>query len=165
MNGSRQYLELVRSMNPEAHANSGTSYGYLLEHGQEWEASPLPEDIEQGDPKMCFVNAYNLARRNPGRLFYVEGYATAVIPTDHAWCVDRQGRVVDNTPYWEDGHDYFGVKFTLTTLNAIQRITQGYGALVHWEHWEEVRGLLIRRAQPFRRDRLSHPTRKRRAKA
>lgn len=142
MNESRLYLEMVVSLNPEAHANCNTTYGYLLQRSREWEAAPLAYEVERGQPKMCYVNAYQLAVRNPGRFFYVEGYANAVIPVEHAWCVDRKGRVIDPTPYWEDGKDYFGVKFNLSTLHAIQRITKGYGALAHWEHWRDVRPIL-----------------------
>lgn len=29
-------------------------------------------------------------------------------------------------------------------LHAIQRITQGYGALQHWQHWDKVREALRR---------------------
>lgn len=145
MNQSRAYLEMIVALQPHAHAGAGTSHGYLLEHGQEWEAAPLPAEVEQGEPKMCYVNAYRLAAHNPGRFFYVEGYATAMIPTEHAWCVDRQGRVIDCTPHWEKGRDYFGVKFNISTLHAIQRITKGYGALAHWEHWGDVRKVLLGR--------------------
>lgn len=165
-NQSRLYLRMITGLNPEPHANCGTSHSYILQHAQEWGPRIHPKDVEEGDPRGCFLNAYKLAARNPGRFFYVEGFATAVIPTEHAWCVDRQGRVIDCTPYWEDGRDYFGVKFTMPTLHAIQRITQGYGALVHWEHWDEVRTVLLGPARPSR-ERLRHTAgqRRRRAKA
>ena len=99
MNASREYLELVVSLQPDAHADCGTAHGYLLQHGQEWGPHiARPEDVKPGEMKGCFVNAYQLAIRNPRRFFYVEGYAMAVIPTEHAWCVDRAGNVIDNTP-------------------------------------------------------------------
>lgn len=157
MNASREYLEMMISLNPKAHADSGTAHGYLFEHGKDCGPQHAPpEDIElpSREPKMCYVNAYLLADRHPERFSYVEGYAIAIIPVQHAWCMDRQGHVIDPTPHWGKGKDYFGIEFSLPTLHAIQRITHGYGALAHWEHWEAIRKLLVKPARRTIRERL-----------
>lgn len=147
MSEARKYLETIvrlyaMSWPPETVAASPAAY--LLKHGRVWSPKVTPQDVRRGKARRCYVNAFELALANPGRYFYVEGYATSAIPVPHAWCVDRQGRVIDRTPYWEESTDYFGIKFTIKTLHAIQRITEGYGALAHWEHWDEVRALLTR---------------------
>lgn len=58
-------------------------------------------------PKACFRNAALFAFAH--RLPYVEGYATAIIPVHHAWCLDHDGRILEVT--WKTlGADYFGVQ-------------------------------------------------------
>lgn len=81
---------------------------------KEWRASPRPDDVDRGTPKECFKNASLLMLRRDD-LDYCEG--VAYIPQLpgvgflHAWCVDRDGNVVDNT--WDHPEDctYYGVKY------------------------------------------------------
>jgi hypothetical protein len=149
MSESRKYLETIvklyaMSWPPETVAASPAAY--LLAHGRVWGPRRTPRDVKRGEAKQCYVNAFHLAMDNPGRFYYVEGIGTPVnlFPVEHAWCVDRQGRVIDCTPYWEGSSDYFGVKINMRTVHAIQGITSGYSALAHWQHWDEVRALLTR---------------------
>ncbi len=152
MSEARKYLEtilkLYRQNQPRRNVDASPA-AYLIKHGQVW-GPRSPEPVKRGREKHCYVNAYKLALANPGEFSYVEGYATAVIPVEHAWNVDREGRVIDCTPHWEKATDYFGVEFSLPTLHAIQLITEGYGALPHWQHWDEVRALLTRPARSRR---------------
>ena len=59
--------------------------------------------------KECFKNAFQLVQKNFEDLVYVEGYANSVIPTLHAWAIDKEGNVID--PTWRSSHGYFGVPF------------------------------------------------------
>lgn len=84
----------------------------LLTCGQEW--TPAPFVGKLGKQGMCFQNAGELCLSSGGRLRYVEGLAMSVIPVHHAWCVDREDRVVDPTwrsPKVEVEREYFGVAF------------------------------------------------------
>lgn len=68
---------------------------------------PRPKGIRKQANKMCYRNSLMLAMSRPGWK-YVEGYALGIIPTQHAWCVDEEGRVVE--PTWkQSGSAYFGI--------------------------------------------------------
>ncbi len=85
----------------------------------------------KGKLKECFMNAYQLATGHSGYT-YVEGYATTEkvgIPLDHAWVVDKEGRVVD--PTWKDGNAYFGVPIKADYLLKTAVKTRVYGVLSH----------------------------------
>lgn len=73
----------------------------LLEYGETFEASPLPKDVAVMQKRCCYLNSYTLAVEQPERFTYFEGYASTLgangCGTDHAWCVNREGRVIDPT--------------------------------------------------------------------
>jgi hypothetical protein len=76
----------------------------------------FPEDVEPGEKQLCFMNATNLAQMG---YQYVEGYGCRKeigIPIHHAWVVDCEGRVIDNT--WRNPQEcvYMGVEFDLDVL-------------------------------------------------
>ena len=108
----------------------------LLQTGTVWTPAPLPADIRPGIPRVCFENAYRLARRSRGALRYVEGYALGyLLPVEHAWCVDAEGRVVDNT--WTDdrlGQVYLGVVVDLALVRRSRnrRKAASASALFDW---------------------------------
>jgi hypothetical protein len=104
-----------------------SSYAELvLDLGQEWNYAPLPSTVERGVKKECFRNALLLAIDNSD-LTYVEGWATSIIPLEHAWCVDYDGNVVD--PTWDDEVDraYFGVAIPTTVALSIVTKAGYYG--------------------------------------
>lgn len=108
-----EYLELSRAMLARMAPSSPYLYSgeadFLLRHGQVFPVRAMPPDVPMGLPRRCFSNAAELALRERDRFLYCEGYALAVIPTAHAWCLDRDGFVVD--PTWPAGEQYWGVAF------------------------------------------------------
>jgi hypothetical protein len=106
--------------------------GFLLEHGRSWKNSPLPKDIKPMTMKLCFCNAAKLAMRRKD-LTYVEGFASLIIPTQHAWCVDAKGNVID--PTWRDAESatYFGIPFKTEFLTKFLRNSKIYGVLDRWD--------------------------------
>ena len=90
-------------------------HGYVADHGEGFTGAALHPSIEPGEPQSCYDNAYRLAMRRP-ELTYVEGFGSSLIAIAHAWCVDADGNVVDNT--WPDPEtrSYFGVRIPLDVL-------------------------------------------------
>jgi hypothetical protein len=79
----------------------------IVKEGLAFNWTPLPNHIERGEPRQCFMNAALLTRERPD-LVYVEGYAVGVIPTLHAWCVDPTTmQVID--PTWDHAISYLGI--------------------------------------------------------
>jgi hypothetical protein len=73
---------------------------FLLRNGKLFYSQPKPRRYKMRTPKYCFYNARMLAKRSHGALRYAEGYvASSDIPMliHHAWCVNLDDRVVDNT--------------------------------------------------------------------
>jgi hypothetical protein len=86
---------------------------FLLEHGRWYDAPAWGGEYPQGAPKQCFGNAMILGVMS--NLRYVEGLALPGVvpfPIHHAWNLDEQGALVDNT-WLNTGGVYFGVEFSL----------------------------------------------------
>jgi hypothetical protein len=105
--------------------------GVVLDNGHPF-ASPAvarPEGVKKGENKMCFMNSYNLAIEN--NFGYVEGFAVCTVcplPLHHAWCIDRQGGVIETT--WADaGLDYFGIPLEFSFIHEVLFETRRYGVL------------------------------------
>ena len=107
---------------------------FVLQNGVGFTPSPLPKNVQRGQMKECFRNAFILM---VGRddLIYVEGYAAGVIPVYHGWCIDKKGRVVD--PTWGgDGQVYFGVPFNSGFVRGATLRAKKYGLIDAWDqHW------------------------------
>lgn len=103
---------------------------FILAHGRHWTPASFPVGrYPLGFEKECYRNAANLAFDHV-ELTYVEGYATSMLPVEHAWCIDDQGRVVDNT--WTDGRagvEYFGVAFNTKFLREHVYHRERYGLI------------------------------------
>lgn len=87
----------------------------------------------RGQAKKCYANAWDLAMGNPLEYTYVEGFAVPEgigIPLEHAWVIDRQGFVVDNT--WDGGVEYFGIPMKLSAVTEIIMEKETYGVLT-WD--------------------------------
>lgn len=134
----REYLEMVASVSNKGPTLNGyhSFAEFLLKHGLRFNVSPdragLPAWVKPMVPKECFSNAAKLAIRHPDKLAYVEGYAAGIIPLSHAWCVDRDGEVVD--PTWghnevRAGTDYFGVAVSTEFLTKLLLENKYYGLI------------------------------------
>lgn len=87
------------------------SQRFVLRNGKAFAPRARPGNVKKGKVGYCFANALTLALDNP-QYSYVEGYAVDVtigLPLVHAWCIDSQGFVIDNT--WVDSKksQYIGV--------------------------------------------------------
>lgn len=99
----------------------------VLKHGQFYTPALLPAKFERGVHRQCFRNAYLLSTQND-HLTYVEGFAMSFIPIHHAWTVDWDGNVVDNT--WDEpGSAYYGIPFGLDFMNRVLLEVQTWGIL------------------------------------
>ena len=89
----------------------------------------MPDDVGRGEIKQCFMNATNLAQLG---YQYVEGFAfrqNLPILIHHAWVVDNEGRVIDNT--WNNPENclYMGVEFDFEVLCREITRNEVYGLL------------------------------------
>lgn len=106
---------------------------FVMDHASLRHGRPLGKPYEYGPQKECFSNAARLALDHPYALTYAEGYAgreDLPIEFRHAWCVDRDGLVVD--PTWRgvtERDEYLGVQIPLQMLLEIQTRTEQYGVL------------------------------------
>jgi hypothetical protein len=100
----------------------------LMRYGQDFRPQTrTPTWLRLGEPRNCFNNAatYAVVRSD---VHYAEGYALEPelpIPVQHAWLVDRYGRVID--PTWTDTkhHVYFGLVFKREFV--LNMLTQSHG--------------------------------------
>jgi len=103
--------------------NPGSAESFFLAHGLEMPWRQFPSELQGGEKKYCYENAYRLAMRSG--LIYCEGMVLRnfPIPLSHAWCLDGEGFVVDPTlPDPEPGEirTYFGVAFPLPFVTNLR---------------------------------------------
>lgn len=126
----------------QTQANNARLFGYdkpgpaqfVLDHGKEY---PLKFRtlLRRGPLKQCFNNAFRMAKAKKWK--YAEGWATNIIPVQHAWCVDDEGNIVETT-WAEDGLSYFGVEIPLGIVAAVARSTGCIGVFASWQDWDLV---------------------------
>jgi hypothetical protein len=105
------------------------NYDMVLKEGSFFEVQERPKKIKQGEMKQCYTNAGRLAL-DDDNYTYCEGFASTKqfgIPFAHAWCIDKQGKVVD--PTWKDGASYFGIKFSTDFLKQTILKTKTWGLI------------------------------------
>lgn len=91
---------------------------FIMRHGKPMLGRALPPPYAFMEPKQCFANAMRLTLGglhgypHTDDLTYCEGYVLTAMPIHHAWCLDREGLVVDPTLRGvNDRTAYFGVAF------------------------------------------------------
>ena len=117
-----QFKEVCIGNNPKRFYYKGGPADFLLQHGKYFEIGKLPEDIQLGEMKACFYNAATTAIIHGLR--YVEGYTAAIIPVHHAWCIDKDNKVIEVT--WKTpGSAYFGIEFNpMKVLNFKRKMAE-----------------------------------------
>lgn len=97
----------------------------LVEHGTRMYAKQVPRITGKSPMGQCYRNSALLAI--DGGLTYCEGFAMkeGLIPMEHAWLIDRDGKVID--PTWEGNNEYFGVAFREDFVMEFAETTKYYG--------------------------------------
>lgn len=127
------YLKLMVNFR-KAHKPEDFKYScleeFILSNGKAMGDRSIESDkYKKGTMKECFKNAYRLASSKGFK--YCEGYATSIIPTLHAWCLDEKGNVIDVT--WKNGRDYFGVIFPMSYIHKVHAARGKYGVMDNYE--------------------------------
>ena len=153
VNSAHQYCLMISEMHRHPHmgfteeqkaqrelAINNSPLGLLKEYGREYGERRAWRKMYK--IKQCYRNAYMLACKRGWT--YCEGYATRYISTEHAWCIDNDGRVVD--PTWSDKlhtgetvtPDYFGIAFDWEFHQEIMLKTQTHSIFAAWWKWESI---------------------------
>lgn len=135
----RQYLEqLVRWQDEHHPKHIATVQRFLLKHGRSF-AFDNKSFTEAGEQQMCYKNAAEAVLWDDADdLIYCEGMVDAIIPIDHAWLIDKNGKVIDPT-LRNTGHinGYFGVPFKREFLRKTVLNNKRYGVF-DWRHKDWV---------------------------
>jgi hypothetical protein len=121
--------DMMDFVNNVASMQDNSIYGVVRRHGQFYTPQPLPKKYKMGKIKECYSNAYRLSQKHG--LQYVEGLAFPDfmnIPIEHAWCVDSDGNVIDNT--WKiPGTVYYGIPFEDDFISRVFAETETFGVI------------------------------------
>ena len=115
-----EYLERIKELKAgKTKINGYTSVeDFLLKNGTLFKPDngELPPRMKFRRLHNCYKNSYEIARKYGYRYFV--GYAySGLFPVEHAWNVDKNGKVVDTT--WkpsvvsDENREYFGVEASL----------------------------------------------------
>jgi hypothetical protein len=126
MSELKNHLQMLQDMLPNALTE------FVLAHGRTYCFGPPSFAGKRWTQGECFRNATLLTQRDD-RLAYVEGSISSHgVPISHAWCIDRDGMVIDPTlRKGDDGHilEYFGVQFDNAYVRKAAILNGYYGLL------------------------------------
>jgi hypothetical protein len=106
-----EYLAAYRELNTTS-ASPHSEYAFaerLLAEGTFFTYAPYPSTYPKGRMGRCFEDATQLVIDHPD-LSYVEGYATGIIPSHHAFGITKDGLVID--PSWSGLAAYMDITDT-----------------------------------------------------
>ncbi|MBC8739740.1 hypothetical protein F6X40_23795 [Paraburkholderia sp. UCT31] len=132
----------------------------MTRHGKPYMPSMLPTGISRGKPQSCFMNATLLAAERSD-LTYVEGLAFSEypVPVSHAWCIDRDGHVIDTTWPFVETARYFGIALKTAPVLALVREKGVYGLFDSPVFWSQAWDLKNKAPTTFWFDALAdHPS-------
>lgn len=132
--GIVQWLDMLTST---AKGNSAERYPHwahhhigeiLIKHGRVFRPEHALPVENPGPAKRCFHNSVETAFAHD-HLTYVEGFASAFFPTEHAWCADADGALYETT--WDKpGDAYLGIPFkwdVVAQVNDANEFASGGG--------------------------------------
>jgi hypothetical protein len=103
-------------------------FSLVAHNGTEFKADVRPDDLPTDEVGQCFKNAtlhsiaYNCT--------YVEGYVFVHgIPLHHAWCIDKNGKVLDTTIPDQEKWEYVGIPMTADFVMEAITSSDVYGVL------------------------------------
>lgn len=107
--------QIVAGFDTLGHRGSVALQRTILEAGNPYIGSWQGHRYTARPERRCYQNAARLMKTSRLGLRYCEGYAVRpdlAIPIHHAWCLDRDNRVIDVT--WRNAAEahYLGVAFT-----------------------------------------------------
>ncbi|MFO0271344.1 MAG: hypothetical protein ACK53W_12520 [Gemmatimonadota bacterium] len=95
---------------------------FVFKHGRFYRSQPLPAGYARMPRGRCFHNAMETVAMSAGLLTYVEGWSIGIAPVHHAFAIDAEGSVVDQTWDQPEACIHHGVAFRrdylLTHLKA-----------------------------------------------
>ena len=124
-------------------------YTFLSRWGVEFTPTALPDGVERGRPKRCFVNAAELVlgTRNHAGYAYAEGLVLtrSMMLVEHAWCV-KGGFAIEPTLKSVNECEYLGIVVPDKLLMRHQSEYRSFGVL-RYEHgqkfmkrWDDAQG-------------------------
>jgi hypothetical protein len=129
---AKGHCELMAFAHKQLRSGLDSVEGFLLPFGEEFSDAYLPDHLEVMEPRMCFMNCFELAGMMDD-LTYCEGFvllASLPIPIHHAWCVDEEGRVVEPTITEAlEELTFFGVRLPFGAVNEVVEDTETYSVL------------------------------------
>lgn len=111
---------------------------FVLQQGRIFEATERPSNMQKKEDRQCFMNCFQILLSSK-KYEYAEGFAMGLIPTLHAWLVDKDGKAVD--PTWaKPGCAYYGVVLPRELVIRSTYDRGRYGVLDNWEQdWPILR--------------------------
>ena len=112
---------------------------FVLREGRSMPWREKPASVEYGRQKECFKNALHLAIATGWT--YCEGYAIGHFPVEHAWVIDGDGFVIDNTwrpDNYGENPEYYGVEMDEDFVSRAVLEKGTYGLICDGKYWRSL---------------------------